>query len=154
MRQVFPVVVVRRDQSVDLAFSFGAIMNWYQIFGGAAAGAGTVGTIWFLSTRKPEPPPVIKEVVAEKQIEVEAALTDQDLLKIPCSKDYLAENGESLCREMYCYLMTRGAIGNKASAQTCESITNAVNKALIIKICADPDEDKRRQCVELFDRRI
>ena len=70
-----------------------------------------MGAIWFIFSRNLEPP-VIKEVVAEKQIEVEAALTDQDLLEIPCSKDYLSENGESLCREMYCYLMTRGAIGN------------------------------------------
>jgi hypothetical protein len=134
-------------------FLLGLIMDFYQIFGSAAVGAGAVGVIWFLVSRDLEPK-VIKEVVAEKQIEVEAALTDQDLLKVPCSKDYLSENGESLCREMYCYLMTRGAIGNKASAQTCESITNAVNKALMIKICANPDEDKRRSCIELFDRRF
>ena len=128
-------------------------MNWYNFIGGAAAGAGTIGVIWFLMQRNVEPV-VIKEVVAEKQIEVEAALTDQDLLKTPCSDSYLEKNGEGLCREMYCYLMTRGAIGNKASAATCESITNTINKAMIIKSCADPDEAKQRACIEIFDRRI
>ena len=115
--------------------------------GGAAAGAGTIGVIWFLMQRNFKPV-VIKEVVAEKQIEVEAAL------KTPCSDLYLQKNGEGLCREMYCYLMTRGAIGNKASAATCESITNTINKSMIIKSCADPDETKQRACIEIFDRRI
>jgi hypothetical protein len=103
--------------------------------------------------KKPEIP-VVKEVVAEKQIEVEANLTDIDLLKVPCSESYLQSKGESLCREMTCLLFTRGAVGNKASVSTCESITNTINKSFIISKCENEDADKKRACVEFFDRRL
>lgn len=128
-------------------------MNWYNFAAGAATGAGAIGVVWFLLQRKPEMP-IIKEVVAEKQIEVEVALTDQDLLKVPCSESYLEKRGESLCRELYCYLMTRGALGNKASAATCESITNTINKTAILSACQNDDDAKARACVEFFDRRL
>tara|TARA_Y100001963_G_scaffold47948_1_gene67395 strand:- start:297 stop:686 length:390 start_codon:yes stop_codon:yes gene_type:complete len=129
-------------------------MEWYSWLGtGAAIGGSTVGIIWFFMHKKPELP-VIKEVVAEKQIEVEAQLTDQQLLKVPCSDSYLQSKGESLCREMYCLLMTRGAVGNKAAASTCESISNSINKAMILETCANEDETKQRACIEFYDRRL
>ena len=132
---------------------------WTWMLAGALGGAGAVGTVWKLwPKKKPETPPVVvvEEKTAKEQLEVEKKiLSNQDLLTVPCSDTYLAAHGEQLCREMCCYLMGRGVVGNKAEASSCEAISNTINKAYIIKTCnAFEEEDKQKQCIELFDRRI
>ena len=132
-------------------------MTWWSwLLAGALGGSGTVGLVWkFWPRAKPEVI-IVKEEVAKEQLEIEKKLlSNQDLLPVPCSETYLAAHGEQLCREMFCHLMARGVVGNKAEASSCEAISNTINKAYIIKTCAAfDDEAKAKQCVELFDRRI
>ena len=115
---------------------------------GAAGGAGiTAGVI------KNKEPRII-----EKTIEVDRSLSNADLLKVPCSAIYIKENGEALCREMFCRMNTRsGNQSNTASAKECEAISNTINKSYVLKKCKDlgkEDADKEKACIEFFDRRL
>lgn len=128
-------------------------MDWiiYIAIGVGSAGAGSAVTYWL--TKKSEPV-VVKEEVAKEQVEVQKNLTQPDLLEIPCSLDYITAHGESLCRELFCRMTTRG-IDSKTSGAECESISNTINKSLILGICgAKKTKEDRRECIEFFDRRI
>ena len=127
-------------------------MQWaiYGAIGLGSGGAGSAITYWL--TR---PAAVIAvEEVAKQQIEVQKNLTEPDLLAVPCSLEYIKERGEGLCREMFCRMTTRG-IDSKTSGTECESISNTINKALILEVCAvKPEAEEQRKCIEFFDRRI
>jgi hypothetical protein len=129
-------------------------MDWLLYIGIAigSAGAGSAIT-WFFT--KPDPPPiVVKEEVAKEQIEVQKNLTQPDLLEVPCSLEYITKHGESLCRELFCRMTTRG-IDSKTSGAECESISNTINKSLILSVCgAKEAKEDRDECIEFFDRRI
>lgn len=124
---------------------------------GASGGTGIT-----YSLMKNRPVQVIEtNKVIEKMVEVDHSLTDADLLKIPCSKDYMETNGEGLCREMFCRMNTRsGNQSNAATAKECEAIGNILNKKMILKKCGDlgdvgeGDETKKKACIEFFDRRL
>lgn len=135
-------------------------MEWIFLAVGVLIGGGSVWGI----TRKP-PKIVETNKVIEKMVEVDKSLTNQDLLKIPCSKEYMEKNGEGLCREMFCRMNTRGgATQQTATSKECETIGNILNKKAIIKACeqaavkADVTdiefEKHKKQCVEFFDRRL
>tara|TARA_R100000329_G_scaffold144040_1_gene128486 strand:+ start:391 stop:789 length:399 start_codon:yes stop_codon:yes gene_type:complete len=129
-------------------------MDWLVYFGigVGSAGVGAAVTYWF--TKNPPPPIVIREEVAKEQIEVQKNLTQTDLLKVPCSLEYIKDNSEALCREMFCRMTTRG-IDSKTSGSECESISNTINKSFILKICASKStSEEQRSCIEFFDRRI
>ena len=128
---------------------------WTWLLIGAGAGGAGVGGFWYFSAKTLPPPVVVEEKVGKEQLEVEKMLSNQDLLKVPCGDKYLAEHGEQLCREMFCYLMGRGVVGNKAETSSCEASSITINKAYIMKTCSVFEDDtKRRACIELFDRRI
>ena len=122
---------------------------------GAAGGAGlTAGVI------KNKEPRVI-----EKTIEVDRSLTSADLLKVPCSSEYIKDHGPSMCREMFCRMNTRsGNQSNAASAKECEAISNTINKQYILDQCykmaakldlqAQELEAREKACLEFFDRRL
>lgn len=113
------------------------------------AGGGTGITWAIMKNKKPEVKIVETNKVIEKMVQVDNSLTDADLLKIPCSKDYMEKNGDSLCREMFCRMNTRsGNQSNAATAQECESISNLINTKVIIQTCKK-DED----CERLFEKR-
>ena len=122
------------------------------------SGAGTGITWSLMKNRKPEVQIVETNKVVEKMVEVDNSLTDQDLLKIPCSKDYMEANGEGLCREMFCRMNTRsGNQSNAATAKECEAISNTINKAFVQKHCKmlyKDNDEKEKQCIEFFDRRL
>ena len=115
---------------------------------GAAGGAGVTAGI--VKNKEPR--------IIEKTIEVDRSLSNADLLKVPCSEKYIKENGEALCREMFCRMNTRsGNQSNTASAKECEAISNTINKEFILKKCLEHSkgvEEKRKACLEFFDRRI
>ena len=126
------------------------------LVGGAAGGGITAAVI-------KNKPAEIK--VIEKMVEVDNSLSDTDLLKVPCSAEYMEKNGEALCREMFCRMNTRsGNQSNAATAQECEAISNTINKAFVQKHCADvakasgttgEEFDKvNKACIEFFDRRL
>lgn len=127
-------------------------MDWILLVIGLLAGiAGGAGvTAGVMKNKEPR--------IIEKTIEVDRSLSNADLLKVPCSKEYIKENGEALCREMFCRMNTRsGNQSNAASAKECEAISNTINKSYVLKKCKDlskGDADKEKACVEFFDRRL
>ena len=91
-------------------------------------------------------------------------LTAPDLLKVPCSVEYLASNGTMLCREMFCRMNRQQ--GEGASGKECDEISNIANSLLIIDACmkywdestknergALDQNSKYAQCVQLFASR-
>jgi hypothetical protein len=130
----------------------GVNMDWILlVIGLLAGGAGGAGIVAGLSKNKD--PKII-----EKTIEVDSKLTDQAILQVPCSADFITKHTAALCREMWCRMhMRSGNQSNKASSQECEAISNANNKRLIYESCleyARGDDNTRKQCIEFFDRRI
>lgn len=78
-------------------------------------------------------------------------LTNLDLLIEPCSAEYINENGDLLCREMYCRVMQRG-VEAKTSGQECEEISNVANSKLIINHC-ETFIDGSEECYEKYRER-
>ena len=108
------------------------------------------GATFIIMDRKKEEPQQIEAVAVEQQ-EVIKQLTDTDLLLIPCSGEYIAENGDLLCREMHCRMMTRG-IDSETAGQECEQISNIANSRLIINHC-ESNQESKEDCYENYYRR-
>jgi hypothetical protein len=127
-------------------------MDWILLIigliAGAAGGAGITAGI--MKNKEPR--------IIEKTIEVDRSLSNADLLKVPCSKEYIQDKGEALCREMFCRMNTRsGNQSNAASAKECELISNTINKSYVLEKCKElgkQDAVKEKACIEFFDRRL
>ena len=145
-------------------------MEWILLAVGLVVGGGSGAGITFAFMKNKKPVVVETNKVVEKMVEVDLSLTETDLLKVPCSAEYIETNGESLCREMFCRMNTRsGNQANSASQKECESISNLINSELIIKKCFktqyvgphDPEgEDNNEQlridrenCIRVFEKR-
>ena len=91
-------------------------------------------------------------------------LTEPDLLEVACSSDYMVEQGDLLCRELFCR-MNRQGDGAGASGAECDSISNQANSVLMMGICAGYwdettivngglDQNSRyAQCIKVFGDR-
>ena len=120
----------------------------YGVIGGAVL--GVFGTLYVKKGKEPvvieQPEPIVitESKVAEK-------LTSIDLLKIPCSSDYIQEHGDLLCREMFCLMQTRG-VDAKVSGSDCSAISNVQNTLVILETCTGEDglEDK---CIQIYRER-
>ncbi len=60
-------------------------------------------------------------------------LADIDLVKIPCSEEFISTNGDLLCRELFCRMQQRG-IDAQTSAADCAAISNINNSLKIIAL--------------------
>lgn len=96
-------------------------------------------------------PIVVSDQVAKGQQEVIKQLTSLDLLLEPCSSVYIKEQGNLLCREMYCRVMTRG-IDAKTSGSECEEISNVSNSQIIINHC-ESFLEHTEECYEKYRER-
>ena len=76
----------------------------------------------------------LKDQLGEGQKQVMINLTDQDLLKEACSVDYLKEQGDSLCREMFCRMQSRG-LDKGATTTECENISHITNSKARLETC-------------------
>jgi hypothetical protein len=88
--------------------------------------------------------------ILAQQIEIQNNLTAPDLLAVACSNEYLTDNGDLLCREMFCRLQTRA--GDGASQVECEQMANIANTIAITKHCAQPGVDYDK-CIDFVTRR-
>ena len=119
-------------------------MSWfYGILIGLGIGVGgTIGVGLAFKKQEVAPPPVI---VSDPEVAVK--LTDLDLIKPLCTPEFIKENGDLMCREMWCLMQTRG-LDAKVSETMCESISNLANTLVIIKACEDGED-----CLRLFRER-
>ena len=138
-------------------------MEWIMLAIGLGVGAGGgAGVTWWLTRTPPLPAVVVVEdKTAEKQQDVILQVTDQSLLKVACSAEYIATHkSDLLCRELYCRLQSRG-IDAKTSQSECEAISNVANKKTIHSFCVESstteegfNAEAQKSCIEFFDRRI
>ena len=116
---------------------------------------GGVSTAAFVHKRQQNqnstPPIIVQDQVAAEQQEVIKQLTNLDMLVQPCSTEYINQNSDLLCREMYCRIMTRG-IDSKTSGQECEEISNVANSKIIVNHC-ETFLDDREECYEKYRER-
>jgi hypothetical protein len=75
----------------------------------------------------------IQSKLQEGELEIQKNLTSTDLLEVSCSKDWMTDNTNMLCREMFCRLQTRE--GDAASQKECEEMANVANTFFIIEQC-------------------
>ncbi len=127
----------------------------YILIGLGGLFVGSLTTIAIVKDRQSDSqivaPIVVSDQVAKGQQEVIKQLTDLDLLIEPCSSVYIKEQGNLLCREMYCRVMTRG-IDAKTSGSECEEISNVSNSKIIINHCESFLEHKE-ECYEKYRER-
>ena len=91
-------------------------------------------------------------------------MTETDLLKIPCSAEYMEAHGESLCREMFCRMNRQGQ-GDGSTAKECDAISNTINSQAALKSCIQywgdetvgrrgvDQNSKYVQCLNVFEKR-
>ena len=127
----------------------------------------TGGTMWWLDkrdARQDANTAEVLEAIGALETEFEQAqakavvnLTEPDLLKVPCSAEYIDKQGDLLCREMFCRMNRQGEEG--ATAQDCSSISDANISMLVASTCmpyweegAGADQNSRYQrCIDIFD---
>jgi len=81
-------------------------------------------------TEKSQPAP---EPVVITGSEAGDKLADIDLVQIPCSAEFIKENSDMLCRELFCRMQQRG-IDSKTSGADCAAISNINNSLKIIAL--------------------
>ena len=79
-----------------------------------------------LTEKQPEPVVVTGSKEGEK-------LADIDLVRVPCSTEFITTNGDLLCRELFCRMQQRG-IDAKTSSADCAAISNVNNSLKIIEL--------------------
>ena len=92
----------------------------------------------------------LQNSIHKEEIDIRKSLTAPDLIEVPCSADFISENGEGLCREMFCRLQTRE--GDGASQSECEEIANLNNTITILSECKNM-EIEIDQCLKVLDTR-
>ena len=130
------------------------MLTGYLIVGLSGLILGGASTL-LITKKKNEPvsqpvSPIIVEP-ADPVGDVAKQLTTLDLLVEPCSAEYIKENGDLLCREMYCRVMGRG-VEAKTSGAECEEIANVANSQIIINHCESFIDDKE-ECYEKYRER-
>jgi hypothetical protein len=107
----------------------------------------------------------LKDNLAEGQKQVQINLTDQDLLKVACSAEWMKDNTDSLCREMFCRMQNRG-LDKGATNKECENIAHVTNSKARLQTCMDYWDEttileggglnlnsKYSQCMSVFKNR-
>ena len=128
------------------------MLTIYSVIAICGVAVGTLGTIAITKDKPASQPvaPIIVEPV-DPVGDVAKQLTNLDLLVEPCSAEYIKENGDLLCREMYCRVMQRG-VEAKTSGAECENISNVANSQIIINHCESFLENKE-ECYEKYRER-
>ena len=105
--------------------------------------AGIGGTLGVQHATKPQEDRTEEVLKAIKGLESEIdkaeaeavkSLTQTDLLAVPCSEKYIKENGEGMCREMWCRMNRQGQ-GQGSEASECNAIANTINSKFIVDQC-------------------
>ena len=87
---------------------------------------GGFGIAKLTEGKPPEPVVITGSKEGEK-------LADVDLVKIPCSSEFIKDNSDLLCRELFCRMQQRG-IDAQTSAADCAAISNVNNSMKLLDI--------------------
>lgn len=126
----------------------------FLIGGGLGFGISKIGN---------EEPIIIEDKTSQEQQKVIKQLTNLDLIMPLCSpkKDdessliWASEDQELMCRYLACLQFSRGIDSKTGGNGECEAISNVLNKKSILATCEkEEEEDKKRACIEFFDRRL
>ena len=117
-----------------------------SLIGGGAGGAFGVYKI----TKEDDPAPIV-DTTSTQQQEVIKQLTDIDLLEEPCSKEFIEANDDTLCRSMFCLMMTRG-IDSQTSGGQCEEISNLANTKIMRADCSQ-EQEGQEECYRIYRER-
>lgn len=140
---------VQKLKSLTLEDDVTLSMVIWSVVGALVAGGG-VGAAITHKIMKKDPVPIV-DATSEAQQEVILQLTDLDLVQAPCSAEFIKENDDLLCRELFCRMQQRG-IDAQTSGSECEQIANVSNTITIYEYCHDKGE-QREECVRLFRER-
>ena len=113
-------------------------------------GGATGALVVFKISKEDDPAPIV-DTTSTKQQEIIHQLTDIDLLEEPCSIEFIEANDDTLCRSMFCLMMTRG-IDSQTSGAQCEEISNIANTKTIRDDCQD-DPNGVEACYRLYLQR-
>jgi hypothetical protein len=119
-------------------------------------GVGIGGTLFAKRDKKPDPVVVAVggDEVAKGQVDVQKQLTNLDLVKEICAPEYIVkqEQGDLLCRELFCRMQQRG-IDAQTSQSDCNEIANIANTKSIQTACKGLEKEAHEVCVDLFFKR-
>jgi hypothetical protein len=127
-------------------------MTWIIVAAVAGLAVGGGSMFAFTHEDKPAAPVVVADVSAQKQAEVQVNLSNLDIVKPVCAADFIKENGDGLCREMFCFAQsnsTTGAAGEKG----CDAISNINNTKVILATCSTLEGQPRLECFQTFRER-
>lgn len=120
---------------------------WSIVLASFLGGGLVTGTVMWKMQSKANHTSEILTAIGELEDEFSKAqatavvnLTEPDLLRVPCSSEYITSNGDLLCREMFCRMNRQGGGQNSgggagATEQDCSSISAAAVNSLKIETC-------------------
>ena len=118
---------------------------------GVLLGGGIVFGVTHKGTAVP-PTTVIPDTTAVGQATAVVALTNLDIVKEVCAPAYIKEQGDGLCREMYCLAQANSTTG-AATEKVCDAISNLNNSAIIASKCLTLEGQPRLDCLTVFRER-
>jgi hypothetical protein len=127
-------------------------MTWIIVaaVAGLAVGGGSVFAV--THDDKPVAPVVVADVSAQKQAEVQVNLSNLDIVKPVCTSEFIKENGDGLCREMFCFAQSQSTTG-AAGEKGCDAISNINNTKVILATCSTLEAQPRLECFQTFRER-
>lgn len=130
-------------------------MEWILL--GVGLLVGGAGGFFASQATKPQTPVVIEQPPPVTGSEAGNKLADIDLVEVPCSAEFIKENSDLLCRELFCRMQQRG-IDSKTSSADCSAISNMNNTLALIdtieKSCDITQEntDQYNKCADRYLR--
>ena len=126
-------------------------LEWVIAIALASGGLGAGITAFF--SRDKEPVVIVDNSAAVVDAEVAKQLSNLNLIEPVCSTDYIQENGNGLCRELFCWMETNSVTG-EASAISCDAISNINNTITILNVCSEVEGvEAQEACYTLFRER-
>lgn len=127
-------------------------MTWILVATAAGLVVGGGGVLAFTHDDKPVAPVVVADVSAQKQAEVQVNLSNLDIVKPVCTSEFIKENGDGLCREMFCFAQSQSTTG-AAGEKGCDAISNINNTKVILATCGTLEAQPRLECFQTFRER-
>jgi len=125
-------------------------MTWIIV--AAVAGLAVGGGGVFALTKDAAPVAPVADVSVQKQAEVQVNLSNLDIVKPVCTAEFIATNGDGLCREMFCFAQANSTTG-AAGEKSCDAVSNVNNTLVILKTCGTLEGPPRLECFQTFRER-